>query len=70
MDETLARYFTLLVEKDLYFTFSGMGISSSCCEWLETQLKNGEFDKVTSFIVNRYKERETAELINKVMKYE
>lgn len=61
MDETLARYFTLLIEKDLYFAFSGMGISSGWCEWLETQLKNGEFDKVTSFIVNRYKERETVE---------
>lgn len=56
MDKGLARYFLCLIEKDLSFSFNGMGIPSNCCEWIEKQLVNGEFDKVKSFIEKRYEE--------------
>lgn len=57
MNETLARYFVCLIEKDLKFAFNGMGIPSTCCEWIESCLTNGEFDKVKTFIEKRYEER-------------
>ena len=59
MDKILAIYFVCLIKKDLKFAFNGMGIPSTCCEWIESCLTNGEFDKVKTFIEKRYEERNT-----------
>lgn len=57
MDKILARYFVILIEKDLKFAFNGMGLPNNCLEWIENCLINGEFDKVKSFIEKRYEEK-------------
>lgn len=56
MDKELARYFLVLIDKDLQFSFNGMGIPSGICEWLENQLIQGNYDKVKEFIQKRYAE--------------
>lgn len=38
MTKELARYFFTLIDKDLYFSFDGMGLPNNACEWLENQL--------------------------------
>lgn len=56
MTKELARYFFTLIDKDLYFSFDGMGLPNSACEWLENQLMQENFDKVEEFIQKRYDE--------------
>lgn len=56
MTKELARYFCTLIDKDLYFSFDGMGLSNIACEWLENQLMQENFDKVEEFIQKRYDE--------------
>ncbi len=58
MTKELARYFVTLIDRDLYFSFNGMGIPSGICEWLENQLMRENFDKVEEFIKKRYDEHE------------
>lgn len=60
MTKELARYFFTLIDKDLYFSFDGMGLPNSACEWLENQLMQENFDKVEEFIQKRYDEHENA----------
>ena len=60
MNKKLARYFLVLIDKDLQFSFNGMGIPSGICEWLENQLIQGNYDKVKEFIQKRYAELENA----------
>lgn len=60
MTKELARYFFTLIDKDLYFSFDGMGLPNSACEWLENQLMQENFDKVEEFIQKRYGEHENA----------
>lgn len=57
MTKELARYFLTLIDKDLYFSFNGMGLPNSACEWLENQLMQENFDKVEEFIKLRYTEQ-------------
>nr|DAF79757.1 MAG TPA: hypothetical protein [Caudoviricetes sp.] len=57
MTKELARYFFTLIDKDLYFSFDGMGLPNSACEWLENQLIQENFDKVEEFIKLRYTEQ-------------
>lgn len=56
MTKELARYFFMLINKDLQFSFNGMGLPSDSCEWLENQLIQGNYDKVEEFIKKRYDE--------------
>lgn len=58
MTKELARYFLTVIDRDLYFSFNGMGLPNSACEWLENQLMKENFDKVEEFIKKRYEERE------------
>ena len=60
MTKELARYFFTLIDKDLYFSFDGMGLPNSICEWLENQLMQENFDEVEEFIQKRYGEHENA----------
>lgn len=60
MTKELARYFFTLIDKDLYFSFDGMGLPNSACEWLENQLMQENFDEVEEFIKKRYDEHENA----------
>lgn len=60
MTKELARYFVTLIDRDLYFSFNGMGIPSGICEWLENQLMQENFDEVEEFIKKRYDEHENA----------
>lgn len=57
MTKNLARYFLTLIDRDLYFSFNGMGLSNSAYEWLENQLMQENFDKVEEFIKLRYTEQ-------------
>lgn len=57
MNKELARYFFVLIDKDLQFSFNGMGLPNNACEWLENQLMQGNFDKVEEFIKLRYAEQ-------------
>lgn len=59
MTKELARYFFMLIDKDLQFSFNGMGLPNNACEWLENQLMQEDFDKVEEFIKTRYDERNT-----------
>lgn len=59
MTKELARYFFILIDKDLQFSFNGMGLPNNACEWLENQLMQENFDKVKEFINKRYDERIT-----------
>ena len=59
MNKELARYFFMLIDKDLQFSFDGMGLPNNACEWLENQLIQENFDKVEEFINKRYDERIT-----------
>ena len=54
MNRELARYFFMLIDKDLQFSFNGMGLPNNACEWLENQLMQENFDKVEEFIKLRY----------------
>jgi hypothetical protein len=58
MTKELARYFLVVIDRDLYFSFNGMGLPNSAYEWLENQLMKENFDKVEEFIKIRYDERE------------
>lgn len=58
MTKELARYFVKLIAENLQFSFNGMGIPSGICEWLESQLIQGNYDKVKDFIQKRYDELE------------
>ena len=60
MTKELARYFITMIDRDLYFSFDGMGLPNSACEWLENQLMQENFDKVEEFIQKRYDEHENA----------
>lgn len=57
MNKELARYFFMLINKDLQFSFNGMGLPNNTCEWLENQLMQENFDKVEEFIKLRYAEQ-------------
>lgn len=57
MNRELARYFFMLIDKDLQFSFNGMGLPNNACEWLENQLMQEKFDKVEEFIKIRYAEQ-------------
>lgn len=57
MTKELARYFLTLIDRDVYFSFNGMGLPNSACEWLENQLMQENFDKVEEFIKLRYTEQ-------------
>lgn len=57
MNKELARYFLMLIDKDLQFSFNGMGLPNNACEWLENQLMQENFDKVEEFIKLRYAEQ-------------
>lgn len=57
MNKELARYFFMLIDKDLQFSFNGMGLPNNACEWLENQLMQENFDKVEEFIKLRYAEQ-------------
>lgn len=57
MNKELARYFFMLIDKDLQFSFNGMGLPNNSCEWLENQLMQENFDKVEEFIKLRYAEQ-------------
>lgn len=57
MTKNLARYFLTLIDRDLYFSFNGMGLPNSAYEWLENQLMQENFDKVEEFIKLRYTEQ-------------
>lgn len=59
MTKELARYFFMLIVKDLQFSFNGMGLPNNACEWLENQLIQENFDEVEEFINKRYDERIT-----------
>ncbi|WP_290911333.1 hypothetical protein [Eubacterium sp.] len=59
MTKELARYFFMLIVKDLQFSFNGMGLPNNACEWLENQLIQENFDEVEEFINKRYNERIT-----------
>lgn len=59
MTKELARYFFMLIDKDLQFSFNGMGLPNNACEWLENQLIQENFDEVEEFINKRYDERIT-----------
>ena len=59
MTKEFARYFFMLITKDLQFSFDGMGLPNDACEWLENQLMQENFDKVEEFINKRYDERIT-----------
>ena len=54
MNRELARYFFMLIDKDLQFSFNGMGLPNNACEWLENQLMQENFDKIEEFIKLRY----------------
>lgn len=70
MTKELARYFFTLIDKDLYFSFDGMGLPNSACEWLENQLIQENFDEVEEFIKKRYDEHENANKPKRIlMKY-
>lgn len=60
MNKELARYFVKLIAENLQFSFNGMGIPSGICEWLESQLMQGNYDKVKEFIQKRYDELENS----------
>lgn len=49
----------MLIDKDLQFSFDGMGLPNNACEWLENQLTQENFDEVEEFINKRYDERIT-----------
>lgn len=57
MNRNLARYFFMLIDKDLQFSFNGIGLPNNACEWLENQLMQENFDKVEEFIKLRYAEQ-------------
>lgn len=57
MTKELARYFLVVIDRDLYFSFNGMGLPNSACEWLENQLMQENFDTVEEFIKLRYAEK-------------
>lgn len=59
MTKELARYFFVLINKDLQFSFDGMGLPNNACEWLKNQLIQENFDEVEKFINKRYDERIT-----------
>lgn len=59
MTKELARYFFVLINKDLQFSFDGMGLPNNACEWLENQLMQENFDEVEEFINKRYDEKIT-----------
>lgn len=50
MTKELARYFLVVIDRDLHFSFNGIGLPNNACEWLENQLMQENFDKVEEFI--------------------
>lgn len=57
MNKELARYFLTVIDRDLYFSFNGMGLPNSACEWLENQLMQENFDRIEEFIKLRYAQK-------------
>lgn len=57
MDRELARYLTALIDNDLRFSFNGMGLPSSACEWIESQFLFENYTTIKEFIDTRYRER-------------
>lgn len=65
MTKELARYFLVLIDRDLHFSFNGIGLPNNACEWLENQLMQENFDKVEEFIKLRYTEKSEKEIKKK-----